>query len=346
MHQIDLHYGLRYENTPARFRFLGRSTGDHANWAAAFRPVLQKTLGLEQIRRDLAEHEPNAQMISSEDLGTYTRETWHLAVEPSVRIPFYYLHPKGTTGLLPLVVTPHGHNPPYFYVGIANNDAERERLRAQGNDVALQAVKRGYAVLAPTARGFGETRTEEDIAQNALSSCQVESLRNLLIGRTLMGERVWDTMRLIDWAATREEIDTSRIAITGNSGGGATSLFTAACDERISVVVPSSYFCTFQGSIGSISHCACNYVPGVLQLGEMYDIAGLIAPRSFRAIAGVQDPIFPIDQVRRSFEHLRRIYAAAGSPDNCDLYEADGGHRYYEEASWPFIAEHIGLAQL
>ena len=73
----------------------------------------------------------------------------------------------------------------------------------------------------------------------------------------------------------------SRIAITGNSGGGTVSLFAAACDTRISVSVPGCYFCTFAGSIGSIAHCDCNYVPGILRLGEMHDVAGLIAARDF-----------------------------------------------------------------
>jgi dienelactone hydrolase len=155
----------------------------------------------------------------------------------------------------------------------------------------------------------------------------------------LIGERVWDIMRLIDYAVTRPDVDARRVVITGNSGGGTVSLFAAACDERITVAVPSSYFCTFERSLGSIEHCACNYVPGLLAAAEMYDVAGLITPRPFLAVAGRTDPIFPYDGVELAFDRLQRIYAAAGVPERCELYTGAGGHRYYKARVWPFIRQ-------
>ena len=166
-------------------------------------------------------------------------------------------------------------------------------------------------------------------------------MKDLLVGRTPIGDRVWDMSRIIDWALKNLPVDEKRIAITGNSGGGTVSLFAAACDQRITVAVPSSYFCTFQGSIGTISHCDCNYIPGILSLGEMSDVAGLISPRPFCAVNGVQDNIFPIEETRKSFAHLQEIYSAAGVLPNVTLYEGDGGHRYYKEGAWPFIKKHF-----
>ncbi len=164
-------------------------------------------------------------------------------------------------------------------------------------------------------------------------------MQGLLLGRTPIGERVWDIERLRDGAMRNLAMDSSRIAITGNSGGGTVSLFASACDKRISVVVPSCYFCSFAGSIGSIYHCECNYVPGLLQLGEMWDVAGLIAPRPFGAIAGQNDAIFPIAEVHKAYQTLKQIYAVAGAPENCRLYVGDGGHRFYKAGAWPFIRE-------
>ena len=133
-------------------------------------------------------------------------------------------------------------------------------------------------------------------------------MHGLLPGRTPIGERVWDMSRLLDWALENLAIDSRRIAITGNSGGGTVSLFAAACDTRFGVAVPGSYLNTFTGSIGSIRHCDCNYIPGILRLGEMYDVAGLIAPRPFCAIAGEADPIYPIEKARYAYKKLRQIY--------------------------------------
>jgi cephalosporin-C deacetylase-like acetyl esterase len=63
----------------------------------------------------------------------------------------------------------------------------------------------------------------------------------------------------------------------GISGGGTVSLFSAAVDKRIKVAVVSGYFNTFRDSILSLSHCLDNYVPGILNYVEMYDLAGLVA---------------------------------------------------------------------
>ena len=204
-------------------------------------------------------------------------------------------------------------------------------------DIAVQAVREGYLVITPTTRGFGETRTKQGKAEDAQNSCRDLLVHDLLVGRTPTGDRVWDISRLIDWAFNTLPVDKQHVAITGNSTGGTISLFAAALDVRISLSAPGSYFCTFTGSIGSIHHCECNYIPGLLTLGEMADIAGLIAPRPFMAINGKEDPIYPIDEVYKAFEQLKKIYTVAGVPENVKLFVGDGGHRYYKAGVWPFF---------
>ncbi len=341
MYDAATHFAALYATVPHEFGFRATTAAEWQAWRDAFRPRLRAALGLDNMAHDLASHTPHAEMAGSEDMGDHVRESWHLWVEPTVPLPFYLLKPKHVQGRLPLVLTPHGHNHPHIYVGIAHDDKEAASIAEGDRDIAVQAVREGYVAIAPTTRAFGETRTAADRAANATHSCRTELMHGLLVGRTPIGERVWDIERLIDWATARPDVDARRIAITGNSGGGTTSLFAAACDTRIAVAVPSCYFCTFQGSIGSIHHCDCNYVPGIMRLGEMYDVAGLIAPRPFLAIAGLHDDIFPIEHVRYAFEHVQRVYAVAGAPSLCELYVGQGGHRYYKAASWPFIRRHL-----
>ena len=144
-------------------------------------------------------------------------------------------------------------------------------------------------------------------------------MHDLLLGRTPIGDRVWDMLRLIDWAIKPQDVDWNRIAITGNSGGGTASLFAAPCDTRISVAPPGRYFNTFAGSIGAIIHCDCNYVPGTLRLSEMHDVAGLAAPRHFLAVAGRDDPIFPVAHIKAAFAQIAKVYRAASVLDRCEL---------------------------
>jgi hypothetical protein len=335
------HFNSTYQSFEPEFGFKGQSDIDILKWQQKFRPSLTQAIGLDNLKRDLTGHVPTARKHHSEHLGNLIREKWTLLVEPTVPLPFYLLKPLSAGKNTPLILTPHGHNAPDMYAGVTHNADEYAHMKKGERDIAVQAAQEGYIAIAPTTRGFGDTRTEDDAEEGKKNSCRTQLMHGLLAGRTPIGERVWDMGCLIDWAIGNLDIDESRIAMTGNSGGGTITLFSAACDARISVAMPGSYFCTFKGSIGSIHHCDCNYVPGILRLGEMYDIAGLIYPRPFQAITGECDNIFPLPSVKYAFNELRKIYLIGGAEEDCKLYIGNGGHRYYKDGAWPFIARYF-----
>ena len=162
-----------------------------------------------------------------------------------------------------------------------------------------------------------------------------------MVGRTLLGMRVLDAMSCVDFLSAMPEVDAGKIICTGQSGGGTGTVFATALDTRFAAAVPSCYFCTFEHSIMAMSHCVCNYAHGLMDLCEMDDIAGLICPRPLLIIAGEQDAIFPIEGVKIAFERLQTIYAAAGVPDNVELYIGPEGHRYYKARVWGFLREKL-----
>lgn len=317
-------------------------TDNWDEWRTAFRSSLQGILGLTLIPHQPLPLQPR--LAETEQFPGYAREKWYITTEPGIDIPFYLLLPRTGKGPYPLVLTPHGHSlrGKEVYAGKYETEAEEAGTLAGDRDIALQAVAEGYAVIAPDVRAFGEMARTEDADGHKTYSCKELQRRAMMYGRTLIGERVHDMGRLIDYAQTSSEIDANRVVITGNSGGGTVSLFAAALDERISVAVPGSYFCTFYDSIVSVPHCPCNLIPGILQLGEMYDVAGLIAPRPMLAVHGVLDKDYPIEGTRRAFAHLQEIYRANGHPERCELYEGSEGHRYYKDRVWSFVRENIG----
>jgi hypothetical protein len=115
----------------------------------------------------------------------------------------------------------------------------------------------------------------------------------------------------------------------GHSGGGTTALWLSALDDRITVCVPSCYFCSFKHSILGMHHCECNYVPGILQYAEMGDLAALVAPRPLRIIAGERDPIFPIEGVREQYETVQRAYQLLDAAERCSLAVHPGEHSHH-----------------
>ncbi len=339
--------GLARTNGPRRFDAAAIPEGaERSAWQGAFRAALRERLGLHRIGVEPVELSPR--LVETIEREGYTREKRYITTEPGVEIPFYVLLPRGRTGPFPLAIVPHGHGSrgKETYVGNYASEEERRSGEEGERDLALQAVSHGYAVIAPDVRGFYEMGREEDAGatRGPGNSCAHLQRMALMYGRTLIGERVHDMGRLIDYALTRPDIDGGRIVMTGNSGGGTVTLFAAALDVRIAVAVPGSYVCTFEQSIVPIEHCPCNLVPGILELGEMYDIAGLIAPRPLLVVHGEGDDIYPIAGTRRAFAAIQTIYARWGAAGRCELFVGNGGHRYYKERVWSFAAE--GLSAL
>ena len=327
-----------YNNAEMRYAFKGSSKDDFTAWQKEFRPRLMEKLGVTKIARQLEGFVPTTEKLDSEDLEYARRERWVIWTEPNVPLPFIIMFPKEVRERYTLVISPHGHDKnTEAYAGVYHS-AEEEKENLDGEyDISVQAVKRGCIAIAPTTRGFGKTRTPQDIEKDVTSSCRTLMLHDLLVGRTPIGDRVWDVMKLIDWSLEELPVDPAKIVVYGNSGGGTVTLFAGACDERIAASIPSSYFCTFTGSIGSLSHCECNYLPGILEYGEMAEIAGLTAPRLFCAVNGRYDQIFPAEESEKAFAHLQEIYKAAGVPDNCELYFGEGGHRVYRDGAHDFL---------
>jgi dienelactone hydrolase len=161
-------------------------------------------------------------------------------------------------------------------------------------------------------------------------------------GRTAMGERVWDMQRILDWAGKLPDIDSRRVLMMGNSGGGMVTLYASAVDERITVAVPSCSFCSLTSPTGYLYHCDCNMVPGILAHAEMADVAGLTAPRHMLAVNGREDRLFAVADVERAAAGAKAIFTAAECPDHFDHRFGDAGHRFYAHLMWPFVMKVLG----
>ena len=89
----------------------------------------------------------------------------------------------------------------------------------------------------------------------------------------------------------------------------------------------------------SLSHCIDNYVPGILNWAEMYDIAGLIAPRPLFSEAGTRDPIFPVAASRESFERAKKVYEVFGASEAVEQEIFDGVHEFHGARGLPFLTK-------
>ena len=258
--------------------------------------------------------------------------------EPGFFVPCHMLLPKNYEGKIPVVICLQGHSTGmHISLGRVIYERDENSIKGGDRDFALQAVARGYAAIAMEQRGFGELVPSVGPGER----CMHVALGAFEVGRTLIGERIFDVSRLIDSLSAFEMLDLDRIGLMGNSGGGTTTYHAAAVEKRIKVAMPSCAFNTFEGSIMPMRHCICNYIPGILKWFEQPDEAMMIAPRPLIIVCGKDDKIFPLDKVQEGFEKVKAIYAAAGAPDNCKLVIGEEGHRFYAAQSWPLFDELI-----
>jgi alpha/beta superfamily hydrolase len=161
----------------------------------------------------------------------------------------------------------------------------------------------------------------------------------IVAGRSAMGERVWDLVRILDWARALPEVSGPTLML-GNSGGGMATAHAAAADERVDIAVPSCAFNNYMSPAGTLRHCPCNAVPGLLRFGEYWDVLGLAAPRAILTVNGRHDDLHPVAEVDAAAGRLREIYRAAGAEGRYEHRWGAAGHRFYADLMWPWIQAH------
>lgn len=330
----------RYKSAPMQLTFKATARKPAEAWQKKLRAKVGELIGgFPTTRGDL-----RYTALESREFPAYTREKFVIETRPGLHLLGYLLKPKKGSAPHPTVICLPGHGRGVDdIVGIDDKGNDRTDRSGYQHDFALQVVDQGMAAVAIEQMAFG-CRRDPRTAKGGLgrSACQPAAGAALLLGETMVGWRVWDVMRTIDWIETRKDLDAKRVGVTGISGGGTITLFSAALEPRIKAAFASGYLCTFRDSIYSISHCIDNYVPGILNWAEMYDVAGLIAPRPFFAESGTRDNIFPVDAAKESFAKVRKIYEVFDAADKAGHEIFDGEHSWHGAQGVPFLARHLG----
>ena len=273
----------------------------------------------------------------------YRREKVVFDSHQGVSVLAYVLVPAGAPRPAPVMICVPGHGRGVDdIVGIDDQGRDRTDKAGYQHDFAIQVAEAGMAAVAIEPLGFGCRRDPRAARQSlSRSSCNPSAGGALLVGQTMVGWRVWDVIRTVDYIQTRSDLDASRVGCMGISGGGTITVFATALEPRLKAALVSGYLNTFRDSIGSLSHCIDNYVPGILSWAEMYDIAGLIAPRSLFAETGERDNIFPLAASQESFDRVRAIYRVFGAEQQFDTEIFPDEHAFWGRRGIPFLVRHL-----
>jgi dienelactone hydrolase len=302
---------------------------DVARWQQQLRGDLQQLLGLHRMPKPGA-LEPSLLWQRELPFGSVSKIAF--VAEPGAHALAYVALPYDVKPPYRFVICLQGHSSG-MHNSIAVSEDESASIVVEGDrDFALHCLKHGYAALALEQRSLGERRERLQPRKSYHNDCHDAAMRALMLGRTLLGERVYDVDRAIDYLAQRGDADMSCIGVLGNSGGGTVALYSGALLSRVGFVVASCCFGRFRDTLMTIHHCSDNYVPGLYEVADMPDIAGLIAPRPAVIVAARQDAIFPFETAERAFASLSEIYAGAG--ERVRFVVGDDGHRFYADAAF------------
>ncbi len=273
--------------------------------------------------------DPEPQIEASERGDGFTRARITFWTRPGLRACGFLLLPDVPSGAGVVCLPGHGIGADAV-AGVVDDDYQAQ--------FGVQCVRRGLTTLVLEQVSFGRRRDAQAAALGGgTSSCVRDSMAALMLGETVIGWRAFDAQRALDLLAARPEVDARRLGTLGISGGGLTSLFTAALDPRVAVCGVSGYFCTYEASVLAVDHCVDNFAPGLWALCEMPELCGLIAPRFLLVESGSDDPIFPLSGVDAAVARAQEIYADTGVPDHVAAAIFPGGHRFDGTALLPAL---------
>lgn len=325
--------------TTARRRLAFDPAADREAWRAEADATLRRLVGAEPERVPV-----DVRVEGSRQHDGFREIRFTYRSEANADVPAHVLIPDEGRAPYPVVICLQGHTSGmHISLGRTLHPGDAESI-AGDRDYALQAIRQGFAALVLEQRAFGERRDAraEGYRHGVDRPCHHAVLTALLLGRTLLGERVWDVSRGIDALAHFPELDGARIGIVGDSTGGTIAYYTACLEPRISATMPAAYVCTFAESLVVHDHCEDHYLPGLMNEFELADLAGLIAPRPLIAVAGRHDIAFPISGTLRAYADIERVYAAFDAPERCRLVIGEEGHRFYADQAWPVFRELTG----
>ena len=264
----------------------------------------------------------NVRPVGTLERPDYRIEKFVFESQPRFYVPAHLYVPKRGSPPYPAILFPLGHE-------------FDTKARPLWQLFLGTLASRGYVVLTydPVGQGeriqlydpdWGESKVFRNNTEHTILGIQC-----LLIGDNFARYSVWDGMRALDYLLSRPEVDATRIACTGNSGGGNMTAFLAALDDRIQVAAPSCWINSWQSLLDTIGQQDAEQVliPSLQDGLDHGDFIYAFAPKPYLILSAIRD-FFAIKGVRETYDEARQVYAMLGVAEKLHKAEADAGHDY------------------
>lgn len=158
--------------------------------------------------------------------------------------------------------------------------------------------------------------------------------------QNIMGIQTWSNIRSLDFLTALDDVDPTRLAVTGASGGGTQSMLLAALDPRITVAVP----CVMVSSAMQ-GGCTCENAAQLRVGTGNIEFAALFAPKPM-GLTTAKD--WTVNLSTKGFPELKQHWKTMGAPDSVQLFDhPDFPHNYNlvtREHIYGFLNTHFKLS--
>jgi dienelactone hydrolase len=179
-------------------------------------------------------------------------------------------------------------------------------------------AEKGLVTLAIDSWCFGERKHAAD------GYTGEEDTFKLMLwqGRVLWGMMMYDELRALDYLASRPEVDSKRMGVTGMSMGSTKAWWLAALDTRLRICADVCCLTDYEELIraGNLKgHGIYYYVPSLLKHFQTADINELIVPRPRLSVNGREDDLTPPAGVEKVRDALLPLYRRYGKEADCRI---------------------------
>lgn len=264
-------------------------------WQSDLRSHLFDLLKLNDLMLDKEKPKFNPSVIKTGDSTSYSIKELEINSTDTRRIRLILTIPKTDRKDLPAIVCIAGHGGDRYTV--YNNHTIYKSF-------ATELARKEFITISA------------DVGQHEIYESN----------RTLMGERLWDLMRCVDYLESLPMVDKSRIGCAGLSLGGEMSMWLGAMDQRMKVTV-SSGFLTYMDQMEQ-DHCMCWKFDGLRELVDFPDIYSMIAPRFLQCQNGLKEPptAFVPELAKKALVEIEVIYEDFDQKNKVELIIHEGGH--------------------
>ena len=199
--------------------------------------------------------------------------------------------------------------------------------------VAQTLVSYGFIVFVIDNFGQGERYSYLNNGELEVDGLTFEhdmaGYQSTLLGANMARYMVYDHMRAIDYLVSRKDVDTSKIGITGNSGGGTLSSLLMVLEDRLQAAAPATF-------ITRRDHYQKTGQPqdreqhwfNLSALGfDHEDFMIAFAPKPLHLLLAKYD-FFPVEGSLESYEITNQIYRVLNSQDHLSKSTFEIEHSY------------------